>query len=210
MAAREIDLVTVDLDGTLIRGTVFVAVARGEGLAERFEAWDAAYFAGEMDLEECFRREFRALVGLPVDRLLQHLDAHGDWVPGIGEAVDRIHDAGAEAAVLTDQPTFLARHLEPTGFDAFLGSDAEVADGRVTGRIEERFDKVALLDEHLEAQGIRPGEVAHVGNGTNDVPVFQHVGASVAVDPSEPAVAEAADAVLDPLEDLRDAVDLLV
>ncbi len=204
-----LELATFDLDGTLIRETVFLAVARGEGLEERFLEWDEAYFRGDLTLEECFHLEFQELVGLPVARCHRHL-AEADWVPAIREAVTMLHDANVEVGVLTDQPRFLATYLEPLGFDAFLCSDVEVEEGRVTDRLAARFDKWTTLHEHLEAEGVAPEAVGHVGNGTNDVPVFQRVGRSVAVDPDEAAVAEAADHVLDPFADARDAARALL
>jgi 3-deoxy-D-manno-octulosonate 8-phosphate phosphatase KdsC-like HAD superfamily phosphatase len=47
--------------------------------------------------------------------------------------------------------------------------------------IDARFDKLANLRKRLADWRIAEDRVCHVGNGVNDIPVFQAVGGSVAV-----------------------------
>jgi phosphoserine phosphatase len=205
----DLDLVTFDLDGTLLEGTAFQAVARGEGFAETVEAIDERFFAGEITLEECFRETWELLEGRDAKRCREHVrEAPG--VDGLDAAVDRLHEAGVDAGILTDQPIFLAEAVADGGLDVILGSDAEVRDGTVTGAIDARFDKRAHLEALLEAADLAPEAVGHVGNGHNDVPVFDLVGRSVAANPDDGELASAADVVVDPFEDASDAVEALL
>lgn len=207
----DLELVTFDLDGTLLEGTAFQAVAEGEGFAETVEAIDERYFAGEIGLEECFWETWEHVKGLPVERCREHVrQAPGVGVASLAGAVDALHEQGVDAGILTDQPDVLAEAFAEAGLDHVLASPTQVRDGRITGEIDARFDKRAHLEDFLEDAGVPPGRVGHVGNGSNDVPVFEVVGRSVAANPDDEAVARAADAVVDPLTDARDAVDALL
>lgn len=207
----DLELVTFDLDGTLLEGTAFQAVADGEGFGDVVEAIDERYFAGEISLEECFWETWEHVEGLPVERCREHvLAAPGIDVGNLAGAVEALHAGGIEVGILTDQPDVLAAAYRDAGVDHLLASPAAVEDGRITGEIEARFDKADHLRGFLDEAGIPPERVGHVGNGHNDVPVFAMVGRSVAANPDDEAVAGAADAVVDPFTDARDAVEALL
>ncbi|HET6405530.1 MAG TPA: HAD hydrolase family protein, partial [Candidatus Thermoplasmatota archaeon] len=66
------------------------------------------------------------------------------------------------------------------------------------------------LERLLRARRIDPRDVVHVGNGSNDVPVFRHVGAGIAVNPMNDGVRSAARASVEPLRDLGEVADLIL
>ncbi|HWG89422.1 MAG TPA: HAD hydrolase family protein, partial [Candidatus Thermoplasmatota archaeon] len=55
---------------------------------------------------------------------------------------------------------------------------------------------------------IDPRHVIHVGNGTNDIPVFENVGSSIAVNALHPSVTAAARHAIPKLTDARLVVPL--
>ncbi|MGB0651752.1 MAG: haloacid dehalogenase-like hydrolase [Thermoplasmatota archaeon] len=184
------DLVTVDLDGTLLPDdTAFAAVLRGAGRGDDVADSDRRFFAGEITLEECFWEQWAWVQELSLQACHRHLRAAA-WLPGIAEGVRALKAAGLEVRLLTDQPSSLAEFAGRWGFAPPLCSPVEVDEGRQVA-VEARFDKWANLREHLESHGVDPARVAHVGNGSNDVPVWEHTGAGVAVF-AEPDVAAAA------------------
>lgn len=194
MAEARLDLVTYDLDGTLIDGTAFLLVARAFGFEKEVLYHDRRFRAGEITLEECFDIEFGFLKGrtvLEVDDAM----AHGTWFPGIADAVARLKADGLRVVALTDNPDFITDHLARFGIDEAVASRGVVEDGTITGEVHARFDKWANLRDFLNKEGIHAERVAHVGNDINDVNVWRHVGLGVAVAPTGPAVAERADLV---------------
>lgn len=201
-------LVTLDLDGTLLpHDTVFAAVLRENGKAREVEASDARYFAGDISLEECFWEQWewvRQLTPADLHRALRK----ANWLPGIAEGVRRLKDAGLRTCLLTDQPSTLTDFLGRWGLTDAICSPVTVKDGRQVA-IDARFDKLANLRTRLAAWGIAEGEVGHVGNGSNDVPVFQAVGASVACF-APPEVARHAKAVVPAPRDLLEAVEAIL
>ncbi|MHB8586976.1 MAG: HAD family hydrolase [Thermoplasmatota archaeon] len=205
----DLALVSLDLDGTLIKPAIFNAVADALGFGEPLRASLEAYYAGRMTLEEAFAHDYALLVGRRVADLHHALVDNPAWTAGIPEGVALLRKAGIRVVVTTDQPRFLVEFLTRFGVTDFVCSNAEVVDGRVAPHVEHLSDKWVGLRAFLDRAHIPSARVAHVGNGPNDISIFANVGFAVAVNPEKPAVAAAADAVIPQLSDLRDAVRLL-
>jgi phosphoserine phosphatase len=165
-------LVTLDLDGTLLpRDTAFGAILRGNGQGAIADEVDAAYRAGRMDGAACYAALWELVRGLTLADCHRAL-RRAAWLPGIAEGVQRLRSAGLQVALLTDQPSTVADFLARWGLEQAIASPAQVRDGKVL-RLDARLDKLANLRAWLEPHGIALAEVAHVGNGPNDVPVWQ-------------------------------------
>jgi phosphoserine phosphatase len=174
------DLVTLDLDGTLLpHDTVFAAILRDQGFAKEVAASDAAYEAGRTTLEECFWEQWRLIQPLTLADLHRSL-RKASWLPGIDTGVQRLKDAGLRVCLLTDQPSTCTDFLGRWGLTEAICSPVTVKDGRQVA-IDGRFDKLANLRRRLPEWNVHEPRVCHVGNGVNDVPVFGSVGGSVAV-----------------------------
>jgi phosphoserine phosphatase len=207
MASGRFDLVTLDLDGTLIpHDTVFAAILRDNGKAREVQESDAAYFAGRLSLEDCFWQQWAWVQELSLADLHRAL-RKAAWLPGIAEGVARLKAAGMRVCLLTDQPSTCTDFLGRWGLTEALCSPVTVKDGRQVA-IDARFDKLANLRSRLAEWGIPESRVCHVGNGSNDIPVFGAVGGSVAVfgDAKVKAAAKAWLAEPDSLQQVVDAV----
>ena len=209
-AARVLRLVSLDLDGTLIHPAIFNVVADGLGFGEPLQRSYELYVKGEMSLEDAFHHDYRHFVGREVAAMHEVLRASRAWTPGIAEAVARLRAAGLKVVVTTDQPRFLAETTRWFGVEDVVCSEAEVRHGRVTGVVQPSFEKWPNLERHLKAWRIDPAEVAHVGNGTNDIPVFERVGFSVGVNALSPRVYEAARASVPEVRDFGEVADVLL
>lgn len=204
-------LASLDLDGTLIHPAIFNAVAEPLGFGDKLEETTRLYFEGKLTAQETFVADYKHFVGRRVDEMHDVLRRSDKWTPGIREGVARLHAAGIRVAVTTDQPDFLVRITQELfGVDDLVCTPAEVRHGRVAGPYDLQHDKWANLQRLLKARGLDASHVAHVGNGSNDVPVFRHVGYSVAVDPMSDAVRASASAAVDPLSHFEQVVDLLL
>ena len=174
------DLVTLDLDGTLLpHDTAFAAILRDAGHAAFAEETDQAYFDGRMTLEECFWAQWKLIQPLTLADMHRAL-RKANWLPGIGEGVRRLKDAGLRVCLLTDQPSTCTDFLGRWGLTAAICSPVTVKEGTQVA-IDARFDKLANLRSKLAEFGVPESRVCHVGNGVNDIPVFRAVGGSVAV-----------------------------
>ncbi len=189
-------VVSLDVDGTLIRSTVFQAAADGLGFGEEVGFFDDLYFRGVISLETTFRAEYRLFLDREVDRVQAALRG-GPWLPDIEEAVGALRDRGLRVWAVTDQPDWAVEVIEPWGVGSGVVSRTRRWGDRIGPVQRHAFEKERFLLERLRREGIAPGEVCHVGNGSNDVPVFEQVGFSVAFEPESPEVASAADAVVE-------------
>lgn len=203
-------LVSLDLDGTLIRPAIFNAVADALGFGEPL-AWSyREYLAGRMTIPQAFEHDYRHFVGRRVADMHDALAASPAWTPGIARAIERLHAAGLRVVLTTDQPRFLAEFTKRFGVDDLVCSEADVRDGVVAGPVLPRYEKWPNLAAHLAERGVAPDDVAHVGNGTNDIPVFERVGESIAVNYEKDAVANAAKHAIRELSDLDEVADVLL
>lgn len=203
-------LVSLDLDGTLIHPAIFNAVADRMGFGEPL-AWSyQEYVAGRMSLEDAFHHDYKHFVGRSVSEMREALRGNAAWTPGIADAVARLKAAGLRVIVTTDQPRFLAEATLNLGVDEVVCSEAEVRHDRVTGEVHPEFAKWPNLERHLRARRIDAKDVVHVGNGTNDIPVFERVGMAIAVNALHPSVVEAADASIARVADLDEVAELIL
>lgn len=179
-AGGRFDLVTVDLDGTLLPDdTAFATILRANGRAADVDASDARFHAGLQSLEETFWEQWALIQELELADLARGL-RKADWLPDIPEGVSTLKAAGLRVCLLTDQPTTVTDFLGRWDLTDAVASPVTVKEGRQVA-VDARFDKWANLRDRLAAWGVPPERVCHVGNGANDVPVWRHVGGSVAV-----------------------------
>ncbi len=119
-----------------------------------------------------------------------------------------LHKHGIKCIVITVGPKQVAEIVSDLwGFDAFYGSDYEVANGIFTGKIFEYIkaeNKVDCLKNFCNKAGLDTFECAAVGDGYTDIPVFESCGKSIAINAPEKVKKIATHAV-----DTDDLLDVL-
>jgi phosphoserine phosphatase len=96
------------------------------------------------------------------------------------------------------------------GFAAWSGTEMAVEDGRLSGVVAKHFDagdKAAWVAAVCERRGIALEQAVAVGDSRSDLPTFDLVGKSIALN-ADQAAREAADVTID-TDDLRDLLPLL-
>lgn len=207
--AGRVSLVTLDLDGTLLGSTVFQVVGRELGHADRIAFVDELYERGLISLRAAWYAEYPLFLGVPVDRAHEALHG-GDWLRDIEATVDALRAGGHEVWVLTDQPDWAVAYLERFGIeDGVYSRTTRWAGEAIGAAVDVAFDKRPALLERLKQESMSAEDVVHVGNGENDIPVFDAVGGAIAFNPSTPAVSQAADTTIeaDSLAPILDAID---
>lgn len=179
----------------MIRSTAFQAAADALGFGEDVAFYDDLYFRGVIGLEATFRVEYELFMDRPVEEVIEAVRS-GPWLPDIEEVVGTLRGWGVDVWVVTDQPDWAAEPLVEWGMERGVVSRTRRWGDRVGPVEEHAFEKGPALTRRLEAMGV-PGEgVCHVGNGLNDVPVFDRVGFAIAFRADDARVKEAADAVV--------------
>jgi len=207
MHATRWKLACFDLDGTLVRH-----ISTGEHVATKLGHADAmseigrAYAAGAVtnaDVAAVDGGHYRGLTRADVSRMLDDIPVIDD----IAETVEWLRARGISSAVCTLAWRFVGEvFVERYGFIASSGPTLRIGrNGKFTGEVESDFtehDKPAFVGSLCSTLGIGMHEVFHVGDSRSDIPLFEAVGYSVALNASRQAretarVALEADSLLD-------------
>ncbi len=204
-------VVVFDLDGTLLCGTtVSMLLAQWLGQAEEIAELEKAFHAHEISNSVVADRSAAWLAGRSTADAWAVL-ADGPWIDGMAHTFRALTDAGVNLLLGTVTLRFAAEMLqERHGFAAVSGTEMEVTDGvfsDTVARYFDEFDKARFVEEWCAGNGYSMSQVAAVGDSRSDVPLFERVGMSIALNATPDAQAVAT-YVLD-TEDLRDVLSLL-
>jgi phosphoserine phosphatase len=209
-------LAVFDLDGTLKREKdPYMYLHSHLGTAEAAEQWVAPGLSGEIPYEEWLRLDVSLWRGIPRSRIEQVL-RENPYLPGARETVAAMKERGVRVAIIS---TGLLLHAQIVAHDLGISPvyaneimfERDGAEAVVSGqtRAHVTLGEKGRLMENLQSElGVRAEQCLAVGDGSSDIPLFERAGVSVALNPSSPEVATAADIVL-PDQDMRPLLDRL-
>lgn len=205
-------VVVFDLDGTLmLRATSSGVLADAIGHGNAYRALELRYDAGHATNREVTDRQAEWFEGLPladVHRVLRH----GPWIKGLGEALATLADAGCRLLLATLAWRFVGDMLaERYPFDAVCGAEMAIDNATLTGRVDgyfDEYDKLSFVASWCADNGYSLQDVVAIGDSRSDVPLFENVRASIALNATAQARA-AAERAID-TEDLRDLLPMLL
>jgi phosphoserine phosphatase len=201
-----------DLDGTLLRGTT-VSLLTAEWLGRRGELdeLERRYAQGVISNTAIAEASAPWFGGYAPEEVAGVLDG-APWIDGISETTAALHAAGTHVALATVTWRFGAETVAARfGFDECCGTELATVDGRLLGTVSRRFeanDKATFVEEVCARRGVPLSRAAAVGDSRSDLPMFERVGFSIALNADSPARA-AATTALD-TDDLRDVLPLLL
>ncbi|WP_028080899.1 HAD family hydrolase [Solimonas soli] len=196
-------LAVFDLDHTLLasdsdhlwgRWMIENGIVDAERYARENERFYALYTAGTLDIHEYAAFSLRPLVEQPLERMLALRERFvAEWVapivaPGAPGLLEKHRAQGDELLITTATSRFITEPIAALlGVSNLIATDAEIVDGRYTGRIAGipnfQGGKVERLRRWLAAQ---PEPYAHLtaySDSRNDIPLLEEAQSAVAVDP---------------------------
>jgi phosphoserine phosphatase len=185
-------LISFDLDGTLVRVPTLRVLARRLGIEKELDSYDHLMHRGRISKAVCLKEQFALFGGYKTNQLLRLVSE----VPRIGwirRTVENFKSRGLKVIVLSDNLTFLSRFFLQYGFETTLGSTGVLRGGTFTGKATIADDKSSPLRKFCRARGLSLSECIHVGDWDNDIPVFEAVGLSLALNPKNRKVTDNAD-----------------
>jgi phosphoserine phosphatase len=195
-----IRMVVFDLDGVLVDiDSSWQALHRAFGVDN--EANFQRHLRGEIDYREFMRSDIRLWGRLSAARLRGILD-QVPLMPGARDVVDALHQRHVTTAIISSGIELLAARVQgELGIDhVFANRLITDGEGRLLGDGEAVVtlrNKGVVFERLCQAEALRPGDCAVVGDSRFDVPLFEKAGISIAFNAHDSVVVEAADVVLD-------------
>ncbi len=199
-------LIAFDMDSTLITIECIDEIADAVGMKDQVAAITEATMRGEIaDFRESLLRRVALLKGVPVGALQEVYDTRLQLTPGAEGLVEACKTAGLKVLLVSGGFTFFAERLrERLGLDYVRANLLEQVDGVLTGRVlpqawgdvcDGAVKRATLLDV-ASLLGLAQDQTIAVGDGSNDIPMMQAAGLSVAFH-AKPRVREVADVAIE-------------
>jgi len=189
-------LVVMDMDSTLIRIEVIDELARAAGVGAEVARITERAMQGEMDYDESLRQRVALLAGLDVT-VLDRIASDLPLTEGAETLIRVLKRLGYSIAVISGGFSRAAEALKRRlGIDYAYSNNAEIAGGKLTGRvvgpIVNAQRKAELLETIAQAEGVLLDQVIAVGDGANDALMLERAGLGIAFH-AKPKLREAAD-----------------
>jgi phosphoserine phosphatase len=199
-------LAAFDMDSTLINIECVDEIAAAVGLKAAVAAITEATMRGEIaDFKESLRRRVALLEGVPEQALTDI------WVntlrlnPGVETFMAAARAAGLKTLLVSGGFTFFSdRVVQQLAMDYSRANVLEIVAGALTGRLVDQpwgdicdgQEKRRTLLQTCAELGISPAQAIAVGDGSNDLPMMEVAGLSIAYH-AKPAVREKAMLAID-------------
>jgi phosphoserine phosphatase len=181
------------------------------GRGKQMDELERRYATGQISNSVVADEQARDYRGIPLAQVVERLSDIA-CIGGIDRTLASLRERGIESLLGTVTWTFAAEEFRRRhGFAAISGTEIELDSGGVpTGGVKRHFDewdKLEFVSSYCKANGIDLAECIAVGDSRSDVPLFQAVGLSIALNATSQA-REAASVAID-TENLTDILDLI-
>ncbi|MGU3421907.1 phosphoserine phosphatase SerB [Methylobacterium sp. D54C] len=195
-AHRRKRLFLADMDSTMIEQECIDELAGTLGLKDHVAAITERAMRGEIAFEPALRERVALLKDIPVGAVDGLIAEHLTLTPGGGTLVRTMRAHGAQTCLVSGGFTLFTGPIAAMiGFDEHRSNVLGVADGRLTGLVEDpivgKAEKRATLIALRGQLGLGAAETLAVGDGANDLDMLGEAGLGVAFR-AKPAVAAAA------------------
>jgi len=184
VAGTALELVSFDVDGTILRGRILNYLRIPKECHDQIEVLHESYHNGRLGYDDTLRAQFSLLAGMKVTEIVPRL-TDLPLVSDLRATVERLSLKRAKVVVLTDNPSFAVDPTRSYGFKDIIASEIEIQGGLLTNRMRILTNKLHALRKYCLEYGIDIARCAHVGDGFNDVVAFKGVGLSIAFNSHE-------------------------
>lgn len=169
-----------DMDGTLLRSTAAIELARQLGRLEDGLEIERLWYEGSISDTEFWTR----LLGICQGATMADFDAafhNSPWMEGIAEAFADIRSRGEAVIVISQSPIFFVRRLELWGAHEAYGSAVEPGVLLSASATLLPETKVTIAQAALTARSLSADNCVVYGDSTSDMGLFTAFSRSVAV-----------------------------
>jgi phosphoserine phosphatase len=198
----EVKVLAMDMDSTLINIECIDEIADFTGKKAAVSEITEATMRGEIkDFKESLRRRVALLEGVSADVLDSVYRERLRPNPGAPELLAGANARGLYTLLVSGGFTFFTQKLQQElAFKQTQANTLEIIDGKLTGRvigdIVDGAAKNAYLEQACVLMNCHKHNAITMGDGSNDLPMMQGSGISIAYK-AKPIVKEKADAAFD-------------
>lgn len=179
-----IKLSVFDFDSTLMDGETIDIFARSFGVYEEVSKITKLAMEGKLDFFESLQKRVSLLKGMREDEIIK-LSQNLTYMNGARELVAKLKERNVKVVVFSGGfrvATNFAKNI--LGFDACFANELHVKDKKLTGLVggDMMFghSKGDMLKRLQELLGVSKDETMSVGDGANDISMFEHSRVKVA------------------------------
>jgi phosphoserine phosphatase len=200
--SEEVKILAMDMDSTLINIECIDEIADFTGKKSAVSEITEATMRGEIkDFEESLRRRVALLAGISEEVLESVYQERLQLNPGAAELLQAANHRGIYTLLVSGGFTFFTEKLQKTlGFTQSQANTLEIVDGKLTGKvlgdIVDGSAKASYLTKVCSLLNCSRSNAIVIGDGSNDLPMMQGSGISIAFR-AKPIVKEKADAAFD-------------
>ena len=180
-----------DMDGTLLRGSACLEVSRHLGHLDQVQVVEDAWGRGEVDHVEFYEVLLELWKGL-TDADIDEVFAGSPWLEGIQEVWSDIAARGEHSAVISLSPQFFVDRLVAWGLHSAHGAGVHPDVPLEVASVLGPEGKVRIVGELLDRYELQEAECVAYGDSSSDVPLFEHLPHTVAVNGTDAVRAVAA------------------
>lgn len=183
-APKDMRLIVMDIDSTLINEEVIDLLGEEAGVGGRVAQITERAMRGELDFKQALEERVGLLTGLDKS-VFDRTFARVTFTPGALDLVEAAHARGWKVGVVSGGFHEVAdRIVAAAGIDYCLANRLEVVDGRLTGRLAAEIvtkeRKLEALRTWAAELGLSMSQTVAMGDGANDIPMIQAAGTGIA------------------------------
>jgi len=172
-----------DMDGTLLRSTATIELARHLGHLEGGQEIEELWFEGKITDTEFWLRLLDMCQGATAADIDEAFD-NSPWMAGIAETFADIRSRGEAVIVISQSPAFFVRGLERWGAHETYGSDVELGLPLSESATLLAETKVAITESALAIRNLSAQQCVAYGDSSSDLGLFATLPHTVAVNPT--------------------------
>ena len=171
------------MDGTLLRGSACLDISRHVGAIDAVNDIEARWSVGAVGHVEFYELCLPLWDGL-TDADVDAVFTASGWLDGIAEVWSEIAARGEHSAVITLSPQFFADRLLAWGVGSAHGAGVQAAELPDPALVMTPAGKVTVALGLMERYGLGPDDCVAYGDSASDIPLFERLTHSVAVNGS--------------------------